>query len=234
MEDTLIDTLAPAQAALWRDYLAAEAQGLRAGAMATLRAFVAALQDGPAAQRQAFATEFCRLVADEGVTLPRRVPLFAGVLAPYLLSAYERGEEQAGRRLAFFRDRFWSLPLSHPLRRSAPSTLYLLREAFQQNPADASAREMLLGYLRDQFRYAIHEVPAGVLYGFDGATVAQCWEWEEDLAFFRAVAKAHGVTAQYEADIHEWTFHFHGYADYLTHRTEYEDYADYIERHTQA
>lgn len=234
MENTLTETLAPAQAALWQSYLAAEARGLRAETLSTLRAFVDALQAGPAEQRQGFAAEFCRLAADEGAALPRREPLFAGILAPSLLSAYDRGDDHAGRRLAFFRDGFWKQPLSHPLHQAAPTRLDLLREAFQQNPADARTRELLLRLLQDDFEYAVHEVPAGVLRGNKGATVAQCREEEEDLALFREVAEAHGVTAQYKAAMHKWAFHFHGYADYQTHRAEYENYATYIERHWQA
>jgi len=234
MEDTLTGTLAPAQAALWQSYLAAETRGLRAEALATLRAFVDALQAGPAEQRQLFAAEFCRLAADEGAALPRREPLFAGILAPYLLAAYERGDAHAGRRMAFFHWNFAMLPLSNPLHQSAPSPLDLLREAFQKDPTDARTRELLLRLLHDDFNYAIHEVPAGVLRGNKGMTVAECREEEEDLALFREVAEAHGVTAQYKAAMHKWAFHFHGYADYLTNRADYKNYADYIERHWQA
>lgn len=234
MENTLTETLAPAQAALWQSYLAAEARGLRAETLSTLRAFVDALQAGPAEQRQGFAAEFCRLAADEGARMPRREPLFAGILAPYLLAAYDRGDDHAGRRLAFFREGFWQLHPSHPLHQSAPLPLDLLREAFQEDPGDARTRELLLRLLENDFDYAIHEVPAGVLRGNKGMTVAECREAEEDLALFRAVAEAHGVTAQYEADMHEWAFHFHGYADYLTHRAEYGNYAAYIKRHWQA
>ncbi len=234
MPDTLTNTLAPAQAALWRDYLIAEARGLRTEALATLRVFVSALQNGPAEERQAFAAEFCRLVADAGVTLPRREPLFAGLLAPYLVSAHEQGESGASRRRAYFQDEFAKRPPSECLRLPSASPIDLLRQALEENPADAQAREMLLRHLEYHFNYAVHEVPAGVLESAKGATVAQCREMEEDLALFREVAEAHGVTAQYEADIQEWAFHFRGYADYLTHRTQYENYADYIERHTQA
>ena len=234
MEDTLTGTLAPAQAALWQSYLAAEAWGLRTETLAALRAFVDALQAGPTEQRQLFAAESCRLAADEGAELPRREPLFAGILAPYLLAAYDRGDDHAGRRLAFFWNGFYKLPQSHPLHQPTPSSLDLLREAFQQNPADARTQEMLLRLLQDSFDYAIHEAPAGVLYGFDGATVAECQKWEADLALFREVAEAHGITAQYKAAMHKWAFHFHGYADYLTNRADYKNYADYIERHWQA
>lgn len=234
MEDTLTDTLAPALAALWQNYLADEARGLRTDTLTTLRTFIDALQTGPAEQQQLFAAEFCRLAADEGATLPRREPLFAGVLAPYLRAAYEREEEYAGRQLVFFREDFWKLPQNHPLYQSAPHIIDLLHEAFQQNPADTRTREMLLRHLRDSFEYAVHEVPDGVLYGFDGATVAECHEWEEDLALFREVAEAHSVAAQYEVAMQKWAFHFHGYADYLTHRADYGNYATYIKRHWQA
>ena len=42
------------------------------------------------------------------------------------------------------------------------------------------------------------------------------------------------VAEKYEAAMRYWGFHFYGYGDYLTHREQYRNYADYIERHQEA
>ena len=42
-----------------------------------------------------------------------------------------------------------------------------------------------------------------------------------------------GLMEKYETAIYYWDFHFRGYADYLTHRKQYQNYADYINQHWQ-
>ena len=117
---------------------------------------------------------------------------------------------------------------------SSLSPIDLLSEAFRRDPEDAWTQDLLIEKMAQQFGYAVHEVPSGVLYGTNGATVAECQEWESDLALFREVVQKRGVAEKYKMAIHYWGFHFHGYGDYLTHREQYRNYADYIERHQEA
>ena len=42
-----------------------------------------------------------------------------------------------------------------------------------------------------------------------------------------------GLMEKYETAIYYWDFHFRGYADYLTNRKQYQNYADYINQHWQ-
>ena len=63
--------------------------------------------------------------------------------------------------------------------------------------------------------------------------MAECQEWQDDLALFREVVQKRGIADKYAEAMRYWNFHFRGYADYLTHREQYQNYADYIEKHWQ-
>lgn len=235
MDDVLTQTLGPSETILWQQYLSAEASAHRKRLLAALAEFVQALQEGSEEQRRDFAENFCRQMADAGEKLPLREPLFATIIGSYLVAACEQGEENAGRWLAYFYPQFRNMPLSQRLidPPDPAHPVVLLAEAYRCDPDSVLTQDALIQYYAQQFSYAVHEVPAGVLYGFDGATVAECQEWLDDLALFREVVQKRGVTEQYETAMRYWDFHFRGYADYLTHREQYPNYAEYIDQHWQ-
>ena len=235
MSDALTDTLNADQAQLWQEYLTAEVQGIRSQTLSALAAFVTALQAGSQERRDTFAETFCRLTADNRVDLPLREPLFAGVIGPYLVSAFQKKQENSERYLSHFYPNFRNMPPAQQLidLPDPPPPMELLAEAYQRDPDNVPAQDALIQYYAQQFAYAVHEVPSGVLYGRDGATVTGCKEWQHDFALFQEVVQRRGLTEKYAVAIHYWGFHFRGYADYLTHREQYRNYADYIETHWQ-
>jgi len=235
MDDVLTQTLGPSEAILWQQYLSAEAQGKRVRALLDLRGFVQALQDGLEKQRHDFAEAFCRQMVNFGEALPLRQPLFAGVIGPYLVLARQQGKEDAGRWLAYFHPHFLNLPPSERLIEldDSLSSISLLAVAFRQDPNNIQTQDLLIQNLTQQFEYAVHEVPTGVLYGIDGAKVVECQEWLDDLALFREVVQKRGVSEKYEMAMRYWDFHFRGYADYLNHREQYRNYEEYINQHWQ-
>ncbi len=62
----------------------------------------------------------------------------------------------------------------------------LLREAYDIEPND-EVRACLLQTDLDWFDYCQHEWPAGILYGYDGATFAECEELLSEAAFARTL-----------------------------------------------
>ena len=81
----------------------------------------------------------------------------------------------------------------------------------------------LLGLLK----YAVHELPAGVLYGTDGATTKQCAELLDDLNEFEALCRELGRDQGVFIDDCRW--HFEHYPHYLGRRRHFADYRKYIE-----
>ncbi len=235
MNNALTDTLSPEQNLLWQQYLAAEAQGVRPQTLSALSKFVEALQADTQKRRDAFTEEFCCQMADDGVPLPLREPLFASIIGPYLVSSYQNRDRNAGRWLSHFYSQFRNMPPAQRLidLPDLPSPMELLMQAYRRDPDNIQTQDALIQYYAQQFAYTVHEVPSGVLYGHDGATVAECEEWQNNLALFQEAVQRRGLTEKYETAVRYWNFHFHGYADYLTHRKQYQDYADYISRHWQ-
>jgi len=74
--------------------------------------------------------------------------------------------------------------------------------------------------------YAMHELPAGVLWHPDAATPAQCGELLADLNRFVEVSAQLGVPAQAFIDACRW--HLDHYPHYLSRRRHFADYARYV------
>ena len=85
-----------------------------------------------------------------------------------------------------------------------------------------------------QLNYSIHEIPAGVLYGINGASIAECQALLEEVEEFRQLAHNTQLLQQYESHIQEWEYYFTAYADYLAHRMEYDRFADYLRQHARS
>ncbi len=156
-----------------------------------------------------------------------RQPLMEDALLPTLLPTYNRDEPNAARWLA-------ALPHTANLHRFDLHIDTLLKSALRRDPSDDLARQALIRRYAWLFDYSLHELPSGVLYGWDGATVEQCAELLSDLAQMRLLLTIDNLTNQYQDRLTRWQFHFSGYADYLQHRGSYQNYADYIARHLPA
>jgi len=76
-------------------------------------------------------------------------------------------------------------------------------------------------------RYAIHELPAGVLYGPDGANPKQCAELMADLNEFERMSLS--LKLDHTAFIEGCRWHFEHYAHYLGRRRHFSSYREYVE-----
>jgi hypothetical protein len=84
-------------------------------------------------------------------------------------------------------------------------------------------------YARDRrwLTAAVHELPAGVLWGADGATPEQCAELMDGLDEFARVCDRLGLDDQKEFVV-GCRWHFEHYPHYLGRRRHFVDYATYI------
>lgn len=81
---------------------------------------------------------------------------------------------------------------------------------------------------------AVHELPAGVLWGADGATPGQCAEMLDGLDEFSRVCDRLGLDDHQEF-IDGCRWHFEHYSHYLGRRRHFVDYATYVrDRHGPA
>jgi hypothetical protein len=105
----------------------------------------------------------------------------------------------------------------------------LIKRYLQHEPDD---REVLMkneALLHNALYYALHELPHGVLYGRDSATLDGCKELLDLLEEYKSTCQK--LQIDRNADIHSYATHLQGYQDYLLHRHLYKNYVDYIHQH---
>ena len=81
--------------------------------------------------------------------------------------------------------------------------------------------------LLKDLHYAVHELPAGVLFGPDGASAKECEELVTDLNEFELLCRELGHNQS--AFIEGCRWHFERYPHYLGRRRHFTSYAQYIE-----
>ena len=84
-------------------------------------------------------------------------------------------------------------------------------------------------YWRDRawLQQAVHELPAGVLYGAKGATSAECSDLMTGLDDSAAVC-ARLALGDHELFIEDCRWHFEHYAHYLGRRSHFNGYESYV------
>lgn len=221
--------LTPAQQELWNAYQAAEAGAPRAARLRALSAFLDSLAGSPEENWFPWARTLAARLVDEGETLAIRWPLLERAVVPAVLAGYRAGLPGCARWLAGF-----SGVLGHrkdwqeQLPESERTELGLLLAALRHDPADHRSRRRLLEKRAERLCFSLHELPAGVLYGMDGATAEQCGELERELEEFCRLAAEHGGEAQYQELIAKARFHFRAYRDYLSGPGRCRSYAEYL------
>ncbi len=159
----------------WEACVAAERRGVRRHYLAALQSFLAAWEALDLQSRDKWAGNYVRKRFEEKQDLPLRGPLFERVVLPYLFAQYNSGSPEAALRLAELRQsslgwhRAWQLF-------GGLSDLGLLREAYRRNPSAERVRQPLVKRMLRYVGQTLHEIPAGVLWGMDGASAEQCLE----------------------------------------------------------
>lgn len=199
---------------LWLDYLAAEKERIRSVTMPTLDRFIESLLRHETEVWHAWARDLARQISDEQAETPVRFPLFRQVLLPALADGMKRELPGCARWLAQFESLLVNSDAG-ALPDRLQSSVGLLREALRVDAADQVARRRLVSRWSSYLDYTLHELPAGVLYGQNGATAEQCGELLELLAEFSGHVQALGETEKFAELISECDFHFRSYREYL-------------------
>lgn len=216
---------------LWNGYIAQERQHVRSAVQTSLEHFIAAIAELPSADREAWVREIAKQVVDDKADIPVRMPLFRQVIFPVLCAGYQIGNSGCARWLAGFQQYIVQSPeflkkLDNAL---APA---LLRTALRQDPNDSHARRMLISFLESSLEFSIHEVPSGVLYGMNGASIDECDLLKEELDEFCSLISAEGCRDRYQDLVDECRLHFSAYQEYLKRRQQFTSYAAYLaEKH---
>lgn len=221
--------LTEVQRELWDVYQRLESRSVRAEKLRALAAFLDCLAKSPDHEWFPWARALAEAVVDKGESFIIRMPLFERAVFPALLEGYRAGLPGCARWLAGLFD---LLCRSRSSREKLPETersaVGLLRAALRHDPTDQRSRRQLLEKLANRLRYSVHEVPAGVLYGVDGASAEQCLELEKELDEFCMLARTEGKEDCYGELIGRCRFHFRAYREYLLNWEDYRRYAEYL------
>ena len=191
MNTELLQLLEHEEIVLWTQYLENERRGKGKRALVILDEFIAQLLTAPMARRNQFAGQFCALVVDAGIALPIRHSLSVKLLYPYLVQAYDGGSTRAPWWIAHL---YYQLDNSREWRAwfetNSLTPWTLLEEALRRDATKDPARQALIAVVARWLDYAIHEVPTGVLFGVNGASIDECQRLLDVLDQFRELTRA--------------------------------------------
>ncbi len=200
----------------WLAYVDAENARVRDDAIAQLRLVIGMLHELPLAQRSAWALEIAESSIDKGMNTPIRMPLFREIIFPALLAGIHEQLPGCARWMAGFAQLLYKSPEAQDqLRPELRTELGLLRLAVENDPNDRLARDRLIECLAWQLDYSIHELPSGVLYGSDGASIEECNEMLTSVREFEHLVELNGGRPEYENLAATCRFHYLRYAEYL-------------------
>ena len=198
---------------LWRRYRELESRGDRGAFLRALEAFVARVESATPSVRRYWTDECLRAASDATAPVRLRAPLFQRVVFPELRSRYLAGDAASARALAeFSQDLFRYREGWEAL--GWPGEVDLWKEAYHRDPSSDFARMKLVASIARFIQYTLHELPAGVLYGNNSATVEQCSDLEAELAFFRKLLTS-AETEQFMKLVELASFHYPAYREYL-------------------
>jgi hypothetical protein len=214
--------------ALWDAYLSAEKQRVRTVALERLDAFVEKVLTEDASTRREWVYQLVAKIADKGADVPVRMPLFRRVILPVLAEGVLGSSPGCARWLAHFETLLLNTK-DAGLPDNLRSAVELLKTAVSQDPADALARRRLAARVAWYFDYTLHELPAGVLYGNDGASIEECGELLALLAEFKEHLKVLEDMEKHVELIQDCELHYNGYRDYLRNRTSWSSYEHFLD-----
>jgi hypothetical protein len=178
--------------ALYEDYWALLAAGRRQEARLSLNAFIQSFRTFE--ERERWTREFLK-----ARTYGERIrhEIYAELIFPVLLAGSRREDAWS---------LYWLAGTSQNLYRASrlheqvgfKHEVGFLKEAYAVDSNFSEVRKRLLKSLRSRFLYAIHEWPAGILWGRDSATLDQCDELMSMVTLARELDRECAHTASFD------------------------------------
>lgn len=198
---------------LWNEYVSLETQGDRRKALAVLRSFVRGIKLLDIGIQVEWVRAFLGTKSLSALRVPIRSPLFVEVLFPVLRDGFNARDKWAIRWLAKLDQHLYQAKgcwaeLGHPTAEG------LWRIAHRLDPEDEEARQGLVEQIANYIRYTLHEVPSGVLFGADGATIPECLELLELLKEFTSICTT-SERSSFGDLIAKAELHYPGYLEYV-------------------
>lgn len=202
--------------AIWVRYVSEEHKSVRKLALASLNEFLIHFERLPEPKRFEWAWA---LLEPEGATarsIPLRMPVFEKIIFPALAAGHSMRDVKSTRWLARLYPKFGHAESCWG-QLGCANELELWKAILRVDPQDEEARSQIIEWTVDYIRHTLHELPAGVLYGMNGATEPECSDLLEMTKELRALAGPSlppWLTLLLETAEH----HYATYRDYLRDR----------------
>jgi hypothetical protein len=185
--------------ALYQKFVALKEIGKKTEANTALEEFIASFHTPE--EKQEWAWDFLEH-GEYGHKI--RHELYTEVIFPVLLEGYRRND---ARSLFFLAKTAQNLYADRSLLSQVDNKgeYQLLREADALTPTE-EIRHALLRWDLNWFGHCEHEYPTGILYGSDGATLAECEEILQEVEFARTLDDGTHATylQEFEAKVREY------------------------------
>ncbi|WP_223786562.1 hypothetical protein [Marinicella meishanensis] len=213
----------------WQTYVAAEESGIRSVYLTELNQFIELILNSDLSTYQSWVYELSEDVIDRESGFLIRMPLFEQIIFPVLHGGFKSKHPGCARWLAGFCQHIYRSTLARNELGEDFTDWFFLYAAIEHNPTDQLAKQRLFHRIADYLEYTIHELPSGVLWGNNGASIEQCSELMELLDEFKELANEVNVMKGHEHLMKECEFHFQAYADYLSNKSDHQSYVQYLE-----
>lgn len=158
-------------------------RGLKREATVALRAFIDSITNDR--DREKWVLEYLRsLAVTENLVV--RHEIFEELVFPVLCKGYKDQDVESTIWLGRLSQNLYRCQILHE-QVGSKAQFAFYKEALSLDPSKYEVRRLLLGCYIDFFRYSIHEWPAGVLYGMNGASISECAEIRNDLVHAMAL-----------------------------------------------
>lgn len=153
-------------------------------------------------------------------------PFFEKVFFPRLEQGFQAEELDSIKLLLKY------MQIVYQVERRRGTSVYsefaLIDKGLKVCPTDRQLLETKERCLNSYLSFTIHEVPSGVLYGMNGASVTECLELLETLEEYKQLCD--DIEVDRNELIKECQFHYQHYYTYLQHLKKYQSYEEYLNK----
>ena len=209
-------------------YSQAEQDRIRSVLTQELDVLISMLLQTDTKEYRSWVYELSGQVVDEDSGFPIRMPLFEQVIFPVVFAGFKQKAPNTARWLAGYNQLIYK---SKKVRAELGADFtedYFLRKAIEHDPEDTLSKKKLISAIAYQLEYSIHEVPSGVLWGSNGASLEECDELILSLVEFKNILLSFPHNEEYKQLVEECSFHFAEYKKYIINYDSHESYSAYL------
>ncbi|NML64751.1 hypothetical protein HHL22_05980 [Hymenobacter sp. RP-2-7] len=158
-----------------------------------------------------------------------RMPLFAQILYPVISQGIKNKEVKAIKLFLSLIQQVYQY--QNFTKEHIYDSNSLIQQGLQIDPSDKELLTLQESNIRSYLLYTLHELPIGVLYGQNGASIQECSELLEYLVEYRQLCNK--LQLDNSDLINKCKFYYSSYKYYLTNRPLYTDFNDYLAKHSR-